>query len=155
MSTHSNILAWEIPCVQEPGGLHIVHGVPKESDTTQRLKKPHFPTDLSCPRQPGHTFSHRLGSPSQPLTCSSLSSASPNTSFLPFKSPFSSAVKSQFKHSFFQENFLVTTCETSDQCQSPTSKSTYRTAARQSFCLRMSDNVLYEANDNDLPFYKL
>ena len=62
MATHSNILAWEIPCTEEPGGLHIVHGVPKESDITQQLKK-HFPTDLSCPRQPGHTFSHRLGLP--------------------------------------------------------------------------------------------
>ena len=93
-------------------------------------KKQHLPTDLPCPRQPGHTLSHRLGSPSQSLTCSYLSPASPNTSFLPFKSPFSSAVKSQFKHNFFfQENFLVTTRETSDQCQSPTSKSIYSTAA--------------------------
>ena len=34
MATHSNILAWEIPGTEETGGLHIVHGVTKESDTT-------------------------------------------------------------------------------------------------------------------------
>ena len=26
MATHSNILAWEIPWTEEPGGLHSVHG---------------------------------------------------------------------------------------------------------------------------------
>ena len=25
--SHSSILAWEIPCTEEPGGLHTVHGV--------------------------------------------------------------------------------------------------------------------------------
>ena len=29
MVTHSSILAWEIPCIAEPGGLHTVHGVAK------------------------------------------------------------------------------------------------------------------------------
>ena len=29
MATHSSILAWEIPQTEEPGGLHIVHGVAK------------------------------------------------------------------------------------------------------------------------------
>ena len=29
MATHSNILAWRIPWTEEPGGLHIVHGVKK------------------------------------------------------------------------------------------------------------------------------
>ena len=77
------------------------------------------PAVLSCPSQPGHTLSRRLGSPHQSLTRWYLSSASPNTSFLPVKSPFFSAVKSQFKYNFFQENFLVMTCETSDRCQSP------------------------------------
>ena len=28
------ILAWRIPWTEEPGGLHTVHGVAKESDTT-------------------------------------------------------------------------------------------------------------------------
>ena len=27
MTTHSSILAWEIPWAEEPGGLHTVHGV--------------------------------------------------------------------------------------------------------------------------------
>ena len=35
MATHSNILAWEIPWTEEPGGL-TVHGV-TELDTTERL----------------------------------------------------------------------------------------------------------------------
>ena len=34
MATHFSILAWEIPGTEETGGLHIVHGVTKESDTT-------------------------------------------------------------------------------------------------------------------------
>ena len=34
MATHSSILAWEFPWTEEPGELH---GVTKESDTTQRL----------------------------------------------------------------------------------------------------------------------
>ena len=29
MTTHSSILAWEIPWTEEPGGLHTVHGVAK------------------------------------------------------------------------------------------------------------------------------
>ena len=35
MATHSRILAWEIPWTEEPGGLHTVHGVAKESDMTE------------------------------------------------------------------------------------------------------------------------
>ena len=34
MANHSSILAWEIPWTKEPRGLHTVHGVAKESDTT-------------------------------------------------------------------------------------------------------------------------
>ena len=37
MATHSGILDWKIPWTEEPGGLHIVHGVAKELDTTYRL----------------------------------------------------------------------------------------------------------------------
>ena len=37
MATHSYILAWRIPWIEEPGGLHTVHGVTKESDTTEQL----------------------------------------------------------------------------------------------------------------------
>ena len=29
MATHSSILAWEIPWVEEPGRLYIIHGVTK------------------------------------------------------------------------------------------------------------------------------
>ena len=29
MATHSSILAWRIPRMEEPGGLHTVHGVAK------------------------------------------------------------------------------------------------------------------------------
>ena len=36
VTTHSNILAWEIPWIEEPGRLHSV-GPQKELDTTQRL----------------------------------------------------------------------------------------------------------------------
>ena len=34
MATHSSSLVWEIPWIEEPGGL--VHGI-AESDTTERL----------------------------------------------------------------------------------------------------------------------
>ena len=34
MTTHSSILAWEIPWTEEPGELYIVHGVTKETDMT-------------------------------------------------------------------------------------------------------------------------
>ena len=36
MATHSSILVWRIPWTEKPGSL-IVHGVAKESDTTERL----------------------------------------------------------------------------------------------------------------------
>ena len=36
MANHSSILAWEIPWTEKPGGL-LVHGVTKESDTTEGL----------------------------------------------------------------------------------------------------------------------
>ena len=36
MATHSGILAWKIPWTEEPRGLHTVHGVAKELDTTYR-----------------------------------------------------------------------------------------------------------------------
>ena len=36
MTAHSNILAWKIPWTEEPGGA-TVHGVEKESDTTEGL----------------------------------------------------------------------------------------------------------------------
>ena len=29
METHSSTLSWEIPWMEEPGGLHTVHGVAK------------------------------------------------------------------------------------------------------------------------------
>ena len=36
MATHSSILVWRIPWTEKPGSL-IVHGVAKESDTTEQL----------------------------------------------------------------------------------------------------------------------
>ena len=42
MATHSSTLAWRIPGMGEPGGLH--HGI-AESDTTEQL---HFHFSLSC-----------------------------------------------------------------------------------------------------------
>ena len=36
MATHSSILAWRIPWIDEPGGLYSPWGS-KESDTTERL----------------------------------------------------------------------------------------------------------------------
>ena len=35
MATHSSILVWEIPWIEEPGG--SVHGVLKELEMTERL----------------------------------------------------------------------------------------------------------------------
>ena len=35
MATHSSMLAWEIPCMEEPGGA-TVHGVTKNSQTQLR-----------------------------------------------------------------------------------------------------------------------
>ena len=49
MATHSGILAWKIPWTEEPGGLHTVHGVAKELDTTYRLNsKTATTTIISC-----------------------------------------------------------------------------------------------------------
>ena len=41
MATHSNILAWEIPWIKEPGGLQSMES--QESDTTERLKLDYIP----------------------------------------------------------------------------------------------------------------
>ena len=35
MAAHSSILSWRVPWTEEPGGLHTVHGVAKNSDTTE------------------------------------------------------------------------------------------------------------------------
>ena len=37
MTTHSNIVAWEIPWTEDAGRLHTVHGVAKELDMTEQL----------------------------------------------------------------------------------------------------------------------
>ena len=34
MTTPSSVLAWKIPWTEEPGRLHTVHGVEKESNVT-------------------------------------------------------------------------------------------------------------------------
>ena len=36
MAIHSNVLAWEIPWTEKPGGLKSM-GLQKESDTTEQL----------------------------------------------------------------------------------------------------------------------
>ena len=36
MAIHSSMLTWKTPWMEEPGSLHIVHGV-AESDTTEQL----------------------------------------------------------------------------------------------------------------------
>ena len=36
MTTHSSVIAWEIPWIEEPAA--SVHEVAKESDTTEQLK---------------------------------------------------------------------------------------------------------------------
>ena len=45
MATHSSILAWRIPWIEELGGLHIVHGVTKSwtrlSDFTFTISLPY------------------------------------------------------------------------------------------------------------------
>ena len=38
VATHASILAWRIPWIEEPGGLHCPWGC-KEWDTTERLNK--------------------------------------------------------------------------------------------------------------------
>ena len=38
MATHCSNLAWKIARTEEPGGLHVVHGVAEESDTAEQLK---------------------------------------------------------------------------------------------------------------------
>ena len=37
MATYSSMLAWRIPGTEESGGLHVIHGDRKESDTTEQL----------------------------------------------------------------------------------------------------------------------
>ena len=37
MAPHSSTLAWKIPWTEESGGLHVIHGDRKESDTTEQL----------------------------------------------------------------------------------------------------------------------
>ena len=40
MATHSSILAWRIPCTENPGGLQSMGW--QESDTTERLNHHHY-----------------------------------------------------------------------------------------------------------------
>ena len=47
MATHSSILAWKIPLMKEPGGLHSPQGH-KESDTTERRDFPFHQPKFIC-----------------------------------------------------------------------------------------------------------
>ena len=42
MATHSNILAWRIPCKEEPGGLQSMESEMTESETTEQLTHTHI-----------------------------------------------------------------------------------------------------------------
>ena len=51
MATHSSILAWRIPWMEEPGGLHAVHGVTKSRTRLSDFTFFHFhilSTSLKC-----------------------------------------------------------------------------------------------------------
>ena len=43
MATHTSILAWKLPWMEEPGGLHTVHGVAKS-----RTRRSDFTHSLTC-----------------------------------------------------------------------------------------------------------
>ena len=44
MATHSSILAWRIPWMEESGGLHTVHGVSSQTQLRRLL----FPFKILC-----------------------------------------------------------------------------------------------------------
>ena len=59
MTTHSSILAWEIPWTEKPGGT-TAQGVTKESDTTERLNNSNL-LDLQA-LESSHVFLERKSS---------------------------------------------------------------------------------------------
>ena len=61
MATHSSILAWKIPWTEEPGGV-TVHGVAKESDTTEHTARTHASTAscLGSPPTGSHAHPHQV-----------------------------------------------------------------------------------------------
>ena len=52
MATHSSILAWRIPQIEEPGGCSPWG--PKELDTTERLSTAEHQEASRAPRMPPH-----------------------------------------------------------------------------------------------------
>ena len=48
MATHFNILAWRIPWIEKPGGLHTVHKVEKGWATLKRLSTHTCRVTLQC-----------------------------------------------------------------------------------------------------------
>ena len=56
MTTHSSILAWEIPWSEEPGGLQSM-GFAKESDTAYGLNSNHVVPVLRREWKPAHCAS--------------------------------------------------------------------------------------------------
>ena len=56
MAIHSSILAWKIPWVEEPRP--IVHGVAKESETTQQLNNNNLQLDMAIQRGSRRSLMH-------------------------------------------------------------------------------------------------
>jgi len=46
MATHFRIFAWEIPWTEEPGGLHTVRGVARESDLPTKPQQTVVTTEM-------------------------------------------------------------------------------------------------------------
>ena len=61
MATHSSIIAWKIPWMEEPGG---VHGVQSESTSTPKTTFPLL--SVPCPL-PMNTYHPHFSDPKQPL----------------------------------------------------------------------------------------
>ena len=59
MTTHCNILAWKIPCTEEPGRA-TVHGVTKSWTWVKQQQQHHRVSSRSAPLEPGYWSSWAL-----------------------------------------------------------------------------------------------
>ena len=64
MATHCNILAWEIPWIEEPGGLQSIGLHRVGHDVATKLLPNHVATKL-----PNHTANHRTEDVPHPTRC--------------------------------------------------------------------------------------
>ena len=55
MATHSSILAWKIPCTEEPGSLHTLHRIEKSQTGLKRLST--VPKPIMAFILTNHTYS--------------------------------------------------------------------------------------------------